>query len=613
VPSVDDLQGMLLGGRYRVVKLLGRGGMGAVHVARDEQLGSDVAVKVVREALLDDPTALARFKREAKLLPELVHEHIVRAYGWGEEQGLLWIAMELLTGETLRQVVDARGRMTWRDSLVLIRQIASALGAAHEKGVVHRDLKPENVIVLPGNDVRLLDFGVARGLVREGTGAASMTGTGMMIGTPGYIAPEVILDGRADDPRSDLYALGVVWFELLTAQRPFTAKTPVALAMAHAHQPAPTPTSLVPFAPVPLPIEAVVMRLLAKDPEARPSTAQDLIRLLSSIEDAAIEAEKAPREAQPGMPTITDVRPTPSYALAQGTPTGQMPPGAVPGAMLPANMNPAIGAQPAGTPSTGMVVPPNATPAQAITREQFREQMLALFPWLKHLPRLAAAAGVAVALGVGFAVVLAFRSEAPPATPPIPAPGPNVPTPPGTPVQPALGAEQPAPRPVLLASAEGVLRDGAKEAGALDESDAKQATKVEPPKADPKAGGSRHEGRRPASTAPTAGSSVGAAAPEAVAQPAKPAGNAIVSFMAVTAGTPLEKAVKKLYIDDKYVAELNKRDVVVERGKRNIRITLGDLGEHSYERAITVDDTVPLIKLELKALPDGTLEPKWNR
>jgi serine/threonine-protein kinase len=455
--SIDDLMGMLLGGRYRVVRLIGRGGMGAVHIARDEQLGSDVAVKVVREALLDDPAALARFKREAKLLPGLVHEHIVRAFSAGEDDGLLWIAMELLEGETLRARIDQRGRMAWRDSVVLIRQIASALGAAHEKGVVHRDLKPENIMVLtaatPGGigDVRLLDFGVAKGMVREGSGAASMTGTGMMIGTPGYIAPEVILDGRADDPRSDLYALGVVWFEMLTGARPFTAKTPVALAMAHAHQPAPTPSSLLPFSPLPQPIERVVMSLLAKVPEERPASAAALMETLSTIEQAAIDDEKNPRrtpqELPPSMPTITDVRPTPSYAMKTDT----APPTQTAGP--PAHMTPAgtpataaaMGSTPhTGTPHTGMLVgTPQGTP---------------LPPFLANLTGtrlLAYATGFIVAVAVVIVVVVRAASPAqPPALPtaavvtsPVAAPvvAPPAPPPPPAAAVPVVHVVEPTP------------------------------------------------------------------------------------------------------------------------------------------------------------------------
>ncbi len=312
-PSPDDLTGRLLGGRYRVERPLKRGGMGQVYAGRDEEGGGAVAVKVVRQALLEDPQALARFKREARLVTELKHENIVTSLAAGEDGGLLWIAMELLEGETLRERLDARGRMSWQDTLVIIEQVVRALQAAHDKGVIHRDLKPENVMLVRGADgerAKLLDFGVAKQAHVEGqSGTSNMTGTGLIVGTPGYVAPEVVLEGRTDDPRSDFYGLGVTWFEMLTAQKPFTAKTAFALAMRHAHEPAPTPTSFVPYSPVPGPVERLVLRLLAKNPDERP---QNAVSLLDALKNLAEESQRAlqnptppPSSLEPHQATMT--------------------------------------------------------------------------------------------------------------------------------------------------------------------------------------------------------------------------------------------------------------------------------------------------------------------
>jgi serine/threonine protein kinase len=435
----DDLTGLLLGGRYRITRLIGRGGMGAVFVAHDEKLGSDVAVKVVREALLDDHAALERFKRESRLLPELVHEHIVRAYGAGDDNGLLWIAMELLEGTTLRVRIEERGRMPWRESLPIVRQIAAALDAAHERGVIHRDLKPDNVMFVGASskteappDIRLLDFGVAKGIVREGS-AASMTGTGMMIGTPGYIAPEVIVEGRSDDPRSDLYALGVLWFELVTGARPFTAKTPVALAMAHAHQAAPSPSTLLPFHPLPAPVDRLIMRLMAKTPDERPATAHDLITLLDRIEGEATLAEQQPTPvelAQASFPTVTDMTATPKFT---------------PGPMSAVNppSHDATARQP--TPATAGFAPTRLERVPAAT---------AMTPpptsGVHVSPKLFAAgvAGAAVLAAGLVVVVLAVTAKDDPLTPP---PAPAAPQQPGT-----VDADRkatPDGRPVLIAAA----------------------------------------------------------------------------------------------------------------------------------------------------------------
>ena len=219
----DELRDRTLGGRYRMVRVLGKGGMGAVWTARDQQAGVDVAVKVVKASLLDDQAALTRFRREMRVMAGLLHDNIVRGLDAGEDAGVLWLAMELLHGQTLRERLDARGRLSWQESLGVVRQIASGLGAAHAAGVVHRDLKPENVMIVSSDDgamhVKLLDFGVAKATMAGGA-ESSMTGTGFIVGTPGYVAPEVVLEGKTNDPRTDFYALGVILYEMGTGQNP---------------------------------------------------------------------------------------------------------------------------------------------------------------------------------------------------------------------------------------------------------------------------------------------------------------------------------------------------------------------------------------------------------
>jgi serine/threonine protein kinase len=291
--STDDLLGRTFGARFVIDEALKRGGMGAVYRARDLTENDTVALKVVKENLADDPQALARFRRETRLLTELSHDHIVRAVAAGEEGGVMWIAMELVTGQSLRERLDARGRWRWEPALLVVRQVTMALAAAHEKGIVHRDLKPENIMLVDeehGPRIKLLDFGIAKQAHTSPDGHTHQTGTGMLMGTPGYVAPEVVLEGTSDDPRSDFYALGVTWFELLTGRAPFTAKTPMALAMRHAQEAPPTLSSLLPYDPVPAPVERLVGRLLAKRPEDRPANAAELLALLDQIRAEAAHA-----------------------------------------------------------------------------------------------------------------------------------------------------------------------------------------------------------------------------------------------------------------------------------------------------------------------------------
>lgn len=388
-PLPDELLSRVLAGRYRVDRQLRRGGMGAVYVAHDLQEHKDVAVKVVRQALLEDPQALARFKREARLVTELSHENIVRSFDAGDDGGLLWIAMELLDGESLRERLDARGRMAWADTLPLVEQVAQALGAAHDQGIIHRDLKPENIMLVASSmegaaDTRakLLDFGVAKQAHVEGqsSGTSNMTGTGLIVGTPGYVAPEVVLEGTTDDRRSDFYALGVVWFEMLTGQKPFTAKTAFALAMRHAHEPAPTPTSLVPYSPVPTPIERVVLRLLAKNPNDRPKDARELLITLATLAEESqrsLNATPSPSllSGNPHDATVTD--------LADIHRTGVVP---FVGTPKPATTDPRLSARPdmsgTGTPATAQfapgMTPPGATPLPQLLAQVPKKTMALL-------------------------------------------------------------------------------------------------------------------------------------------------------------------------------------------------------------------------------------------
>ncbi len=313
--NVDELIGKTLGGRFRLTRKIGQGGMGAVYTAVDTEAAGGVgagrpeivAVKVIKAHLVDDQDAVQRFQREARAVGGLNHPHIVGFVGAGDDDGVHWLAMELLDGTDLKERIASRGAIGWKDTLPILRQICLGLQAAHERGVVHRDLKPENVMLTkgaaPGDPphVKILDFGIAKHIDVEGM---TMTGTGVVVGTPGFVAPEVIVHGVTNDPRSDLYSLGVVWFEMLTATRPFSAPTPFALTMRHVQEAPPRPTSLLPFSPVPLPVEELVLRLMAKRPTDRPASAAELLALL---DDLVRQAEQPPEPATSRVRTEADL------------------------------------------------------------------------------------------------------------------------------------------------------------------------------------------------------------------------------------------------------------------------------------------------------------------
>jgi len=253
-------------GEYRLVELLGRGGMASVF--RAERRGETVALKRPLSGLMGDPEFLERFQREAEIGRALNHPHIVRILERGEVEAVPYFTMELVAGETLRELI-ARGPADPRRAAAIVAHAAEALDYAHSKGVVHRDLKPSNVMLLPDGGVRVMDFGIARARRFEG-----ITATAAFLGTPDYLAPEMI-EGAGSGPASDLYALGVVLFELLTGRRPFVAETPYALLRLHVTEPPPAPSSVQPG--IPAALESLVLRLLEKQPDRRPASAEELV------------------------------------------------------------------------------------------------------------------------------------------------------------------------------------------------------------------------------------------------------------------------------------------------------------------------------------------------
>ena len=258
-------------GRYELHRKLARGGMSDVYLARDQVLDRPVAVKVMFPEYAKDPTFVERFRREAQAAARLNHPNVVSIYDWGEELGTYFIAMEYVDGQSLSEIIRGEGPLQPRRVAEITTDVAAALGFAHRNGVVHRDVKPGNVIIETSGQVKVADFGIAQAM--SGGEEAALTRAGAVMGTATYFSPEQA-QGKPVDPRSDLYSLGCVMYEMLTTRPPFSGDTPVAIAYKHVQE-APVPPSQMGVA-VPAPLEAIVMKLLAKDRDQRYASAEDL-------------------------------------------------------------------------------------------------------------------------------------------------------------------------------------------------------------------------------------------------------------------------------------------------------------------------------------------------
>ena len=292
--------------RYSIVRTLGGGGMANVYLAHDEILDRDVALKVLREQFAHDEEFAERFKREALSAAALSHPNVVSVYDRGQEAGTSYIVMEYVAGGTLKERISRGGPLDPGAATSIALQIAEALQAAHEQGVIHRDVKPHNVLLTSSGRAKVADFGIARA-----ASAATISQSSMVLGTASYMSPEQAM-GKAVTPKSDLYSLGVVLYEMLTGELPYTAENPVAVSMKHVNDPLRPPREMNPE--IPEELNALITKLLAKDPDGRYQSAaqlaQDLRRLHDGLPpinaglpgDAAGPTRVAPRATVPLPP-----------------------------------------------------------------------------------------------------------------------------------------------------------------------------------------------------------------------------------------------------------------------------------------------------------------------
>jgi beta-lactam-binding protein with PASTA domain/predicted Ser/Thr protein kinase len=283
VPSLA--RDTLIDERYRVVEKLGSGGMADVYCAEDEQLGRQVALKLLYRHLAESASFVERFRREASSAAGLQHPNIVSIFDRGEWDGTYYIAMELIRGRTLKDVIRERGPAPPDAAVDLVLQILRAARYAHQRGIVHRDIKPHNVLIDEEGRVKVTDFGIAR------AGASDMTETGSVMGTAQYLSPEQA-QGRPVDARSDLYSIGIVLYEMLTGVVPFDAESPVSIALKQVSEPPVPPRERNPA--VPPALDAVVLRALEKDPARRYPTADAFIEALHSARSQPYEAVAPP-------------------------------------------------------------------------------------------------------------------------------------------------------------------------------------------------------------------------------------------------------------------------------------------------------------------------------
>ena len=339
--------GQLLDGRYRVAAYLAHGGMATVYVGTDTRLDRAVALKIMHAELANDEDFVRRFVAEARSVARLSHPNVVTVYDQGADGRTLYLAMEYVPGRTLRDLLAERSALRPREALDILEGVLAGLAAAHAAGIAHRDVKPENVLLGDNGSIKVADFGLAR-LLSD----ATHTKSGMLIGTPAYLAPEQVTGGRSDF-RTDVYATGIMLFELLTGRQPYTGDTPLTVAYRHVNEVVPAPSSLVPGLPPAL--DSLVALATSRDPELRPADAgQFLYAITGARHGLPLDVPPPVPPALPGTPPSASnaetAPPRPVVAPAWPDPNA--------GGWPDPNAGAGPGAQPGAQPAAWPAAPP---------------------------------------------------------------------------------------------------------------------------------------------------------------------------------------------------------------------------------------------------------------
>jgi serine/threonine-protein kinase len=286
-------RGTLFAGRFEVIEELGRGGMGRVYKAYDRKIGEVVSLKVINPEISLNERAIDRFRNELRFARKIGHRHVGRMFDLGEDGGKFYITMEYVEGENLKSFIRRSGQLAPRKAVSLARQVGEGLAEAHRLGIIHRDLKPQNIMIDREGNARIMDFGIARFTAADG-----LTGSGVMVGTPEYMSPEQA-ETTEVDKRTDLYALGVILYEMVTGRVPFAGETPFAVLVKHKQEPPQDPQESNPL--VSEAVTRIILKCLAKDKAARYQTAEELLEDLAAVEKALPRAEKAAKGIFPGF------------------------------------------------------------------------------------------------------------------------------------------------------------------------------------------------------------------------------------------------------------------------------------------------------------------------
>jgi len=290
-PSKGLERGTTFARRFEIIEEIGQGGMGTVYKAYDNKIREVVALKLLKPEIASDPEVIERFRNELKLARQVSHRHVCRMYDLGEEWLSIYISMEYVPGEDLKSFIRRSGHLTEAKAVGLARQIAEGLAEAHRLGVVHRDLKPQNVMIDKDGNAKIMDFGIARSLHTRG-----VTGTGVIIGTPEYMAPEQA-EGRDIDHRVDLYALGAILFEMVTGRVPFEGATPLSIVLKHRSEPPADPQTI--NAQISPGLSRIILKCLAKSRADRPQSAAEVLEDLAAVEPGLPMTRQMTARAKP--------------------------------------------------------------------------------------------------------------------------------------------------------------------------------------------------------------------------------------------------------------------------------------------------------------------------